>query len=491
MLRRRRVALLLPVVVAGIAALVCSLAQPDRYAASAEVLIRQPADLVQFDPQTGIRRDQSREVSLQADLITSAAVKERVTELIGSAPSVSTTVRPRADVVVVSAEASTTADARTVVDAYVRAYVELRRGEMARRLLLVLERTTIQYQAVTDQLAAHTAAGGPLDAEGRVLLLQQAELQQRIDQAQITVGSRSSAGYALGPARGDDTPASPKPVVSTVLASFAGALVGLLAVTVLEVLDDTIAVPDDLGPLGLRCPVIAEMPRADAIGRASIDQPKGPVAEAVRRVRTALPFLGAATAPKVILVTSANPAEGKTSVATNLAAVLAATGGSSCLVSADLRRPRVEAELGIDADDGLSTLLLGSHRLPGSLVAVAERPGLYVLPSGPIPPNPAELLGSPRTAELLAELRAAFDTVVIDSAPVLPVTDAALLAEHVDLVLLVVAAGQTTRTTLERAIEVLHQVKAPVAGLVFNQPAAGPAGPVAGGRNHSTRRRTH
>lgn len=468
---RRRVVLL--VALAAVAtSLTCSLLQPERYAASADVLIPQPTDLVQFNPQAAVRQDLSREVQLQADRITSSAVRDQVKDLIGATPAVTATPQVGADVIVVAATAPTLAEARNVVDAYVQAYVEVRRNEAGLRLFAFLDQTLGQYQEVRDRLAARPIAeDGTLDAEQRALLLQQADLRERIDQAQVSGGARSAGVFSLGPARGPAEPVTPTPVLSTILAGLAGTLIGLAAVVVIEVLDDTISEPDDVGPRARRLPCVAEVPYSRQIGTVATDRLTGPAAEALRSVRTALSFVSLDGAPQVIQVTSSNPGEGKTTTAVNLAVSIAATGRRVCLVSGDLRRPRLEAELGLPTGDGFTSVVLGAVDLHDVLMTVPNHSRLSVLPAGPLPPNPAEVIESVAADAVFARLRDEFDTVVLDSAPVLPVTDGALLSERADLTLLVVAAGRTTRTDLDRALEILDQVAAPVGALVVNHPA--------------------
>ncbi|MGI8754672.1 MAG: polysaccharide biosynthesis tyrosine autokinase, partial [Acidimicrobiales bacterium] len=324
----------------------------------------------------------------------------------------------------------------------------------------------------TTQLAALPASpDGTLDAAQRVLVLQQGDLREKIDKTQVSGGARSAGGFSLGPASGPAGPVSPTPVLSAILAALAGGLVGLLTVAVLEVLDDTISGAGDVGPAARRLPCLAEVPRANKVEAVSLDHPTHPAAEAFRSVRTGLPFVTTGGVPRVIHITSANPGEYKTTTAVNLAVTFAATGRRVCLVSCDLRRPRLEAVLGVANTEGFTSVILGAARLGEVLVAVQRQSHLYLLPTGPIPPNPAEVIKSSMAHTIFARLRAEFDVVVIDSAPVLPVTDAAVLSGQADLTILVVAAGRTTRADLDRAVEILDQVSAPIGALVINHPA--------------------
>lgn len=194
--------------------------------------------------------------------------------------------------------------------------------------------------------------------------------------------------------------------------------------------------------------------------------PSAAASEAFRVLRTNIQFLGLDQPLKTILVTSASPAEGKTTTIANLAVAFAQSGMRVCIVDADLRRPMVAKTFDIDNWSGLTTALLGQKSVE-STVRETTVPGLYVLPSGPIPPNPAELLGSQRMTNLLAELEANFDMVLVDTPPILAVTDAAVLAPKVGGVVLVVRSGKVDRRQALRAKEALAAVKANVLGAVL------------------------
>lgn len=194
--------------------------------------------------------------------------------------------------------------------------------------------------------------------------------------------------------------------------------------------------------------------------------PGAAASEAFRVLRTNLQFLGLDKPLKSIVVTSATPGEGKTTTLGNLAAAFAQTGANVCLVDADLRRPMIAKTFGAENWSGLTTALIGQAALEDCLQK-SNVPGLTVLPSGPIPPNPAELLGSSRMAKLLAELEQRFDMVLVDTPPVLAVTDAALLAPRVGGVLMVVRSRGVARQQVNRAKEALEAVKANVLGVVL------------------------
>jgi capsular exopolysaccharide synthesis family protein len=172
---------------------------------------------------------------------------------------------------------------------------------------------------------------------------------------------------------------------------------------------------------------------------------------------------------KTVLITSPSGSEGKTSTVANLGVVLAKAGERVAVVGCDLRRPRLGAFLGRGESPGFTSVLIGQADLKMAMQPVHNTPGLALLGTGPIPPNPAELLGSEKAAEILRALAAGFDIVLIDSPPLLPVSDAQVLAAYADAVLMVVTVGQTTEAEVTRASELLTQVNARPTGIVLNK----------------------
>lgn len=201
---------------------------------------------------------------------------------------------------------------------------------------------------------------------------------------------------------------------------------------------------------------------------------QSPRAESFRQIRTNLQFAHVGHASKAILVTSSLPGEGKSTTAINIAIALAQSGQRVALVDADLRRPMAAEYLGLERNVGLTTVLIGRANL-ADVVQPWGRDDLHVLTSGEIPPNPSELLGSDDMIQIMQKLEATFDAVVIDAPPLLPVTDAAILAQRVGGVVLVVGSQSVKTTELERSLSALEMVEADVLGVVLNKlPAKGP-----------------
>ncbi len=253
----------------------------------------------------------------------------------------------------------------------------------------------------------------------------------------------------------------------TLLAALVGAMVAVGVAFLVEYLDDTIKTPEDvsralgLGTLG-------------AIGRLAkgeeelvvVAQPFSPVAEAFRVLRTNIRFSSVDRPLQTLLVTSPGVSEGKSNAVANLAVAMAQAGLRVVAVDADLRYPRLHQLFDLDQRDGLTESLLEGHT--DGRLQPTQMEGLRVLPSGELPPNPAEIVGSQHMQKLLHELAQGVDAVLIDSPPVLPVADATVLAQAVDGVLLVLEAGKTRRQAARRAVESLRQVGANVVGVVLN-----------------------
>ena len=267
-------------------------------------------------------------------------------------------------------------------------------------------------------------------------------------------------------------PIRPKPLNTTMLAGAIGLSLMLGTVFLIEYLDDTLKTPDDIQRyLGL--PVIgyiAEMKVSDKSPEALYvaRQPRSPVTEAFRALRTNLEFAGINQPLHTLLVTSSGPHEGKTSISTNLAGIIAQGDRNVVIIDADMRRPRVHRFLSLPNQMGLSDLFRGTLDLASVKRLVDEKGTMQAITSGNLPPNPAELLGSTRMDQILEEVSADADMVIIDSPPSL-VADATILAAKVDGVVLVIEPGKTERAPAIAALEQLQRADARVVGVILNR----------------------
>ncbi len=199
----------------------------------------------------------------------------------------------------------------------------------------------------------------------------------------------------------------------------------------------------------------------------TITESRSPISEAYRTLRTNLDFAGLDRALKTLVITSAGMSEGKSTTLANLAIVSAQAGRRVILVDADLRRPTLHKVFGLANDAGLTTMMMDDAALASPPLCKTEVEGLSVLTSGPLPPNPAEVMGSRRMEEIIAALAERADQVLFDTPPVVAVTDAAVLATKVDGVVLVVSAGHTRRDHARTAVQRLQQINARLVGAVL------------------------
>ncbi len=264
------------------------------------------------------------------------------------------------------------------------------------------------------------------------------------------------------------SPISPRIKLNLALGALLGLFLGIGFALLRESLDTSVRSPDDLRD-ATEAPLLGLInfdPDAPDAPLAALDS-KSRRSEAFRMIRTNLQYVDVDNPPRSVVITSAVPGEGKSTTACNLAITLGQAGVRVCLVEADLRRPRMADYLGIESAVGLTNWLAGQNDLDDLLVSW-NRGLIAVLPSGPIPPNPSELLGSHNMLLLLEELHRRFDVVLFDAAPLLPVTDAAVLARATDGAILVARHGRTTRFQAAGAVEALGSVNARLLGTVLN-----------------------
>jgi polysaccharide biosynthesis transport protein len=316
-------------------------------------------------------------------------------------------------------------------------------------------------------------------------------LLTKLKEADIAIGLKSSNIRVVDPAMIPGTPSSPAKSRNIALSFLVGLVGGIGLALLREYLDNTVKTPDDVETLS-RLPSLAVVPSfaqlngngkrprllplAASNGHEKLVElvaqhlPKSQTSEAFRALRTALLLSQAEHPPQVILVTSALPREGKTTAAANLAVTLAQLGDRTLLVDADLRKPGVGRILNLTEGKyaGLSSYLAGASSLDLVTVPHPAIPNLAAIPTGPLPPNPADLLSSHKLADAIAQLRSQFKFIVVDSPPILAATDAVILSVQADGVLLVVRSGETPKEAFTRARDLLVGVKCRLLGVVLN-----------------------
>lgn len=323
----------------------------------------------------------------------------------------------------------------------------------------VIDGTSVLRVTATDESASEAARISQAAADSFVAWL--GKQDTKLDAAVVAKASAAA------------DPASPQRLPWLVLGGLIGLLLGVLIAIRRAVSDTSVRTPGDLEEV-TGAPVLG----AIAYDRTATQTPlitalgtHHPRYEAVRILRTNLQFLDIDRDNKVITITSSVAGEGKTTTATNLAIALAQTGTQVALVEGDLRRPRVSEYLGIEKTVGLTTVLVGRVNLDAALQQTST-PGLDVLASGALPPNPSEILQTNAMKALVSELRQRFDVVLIDAPPLLPVTDASLLASISDGAILVVRHGKTGRETIRSATGRLNSVGARLLGTVLSMSPA-------------------
>lgn len=266
-------------------------------------------------------------------------------------------------------------------------------------------------------------------------------------------------------------PVSPKPRLNISMGLILGLLIGGAFALLRETLDTSIKNVEDVERAAPGVSLLGTVFFSSDNSKnrvVTVTNPRSPDAEAFRQLRTNVQFARIDSAVKSLVVTSALPGEGKSTVSANLAIALAQAGQRVVLVEADLRRPSLAEYLGFEQAVGLTDVLIGRVPLEDVLQEFGPEPRLAVLPCGPIPPNPSEVLGSHAMQELIGSLEAIADVVIFDTPPLLPVTDAAVLAAHTAGALIVVRANKTTRVQVSRSLAALQAVGATPLGVTLN-----------------------
>jgi polysaccharide biosynthesis transport protein len=470
-LRRRAWVIVGVTALCTIAALVLSLLQTPLYASSARILIQRQS------PSSGFEASNQR---LNADLVSeiesqffnSEAVRSLARERLGYPASASASAVGRGSVIQVRAVHSEPARAAEIANVYAQAYIDARREST----LGEYDDTAAAIQTKIDEVNGLIALAEPgQGGDYESLITQRATLQKSLDDVEVGRQLAQGGGPIILSQGGEPTdPFRPSPARDAMGGLAVGLLLGIGLALLLEHLDDSIKSAADLSAATGGAPLLAVIPRQadwrnkDEAQLVSLAQPSSPTAEAYRTLRTSVQFAGLERPIRTLQVTSPRAQDGKTTTATNLAVALSRAGQRVILVDCDLRRPRVHEFFGLSSAVGFTSVLVGEAALMTAVQVVPELERLRVLPSGPTPPDPSELLSSRRTADLLVALREAADVVILDTPPVLPVSDALVLADSIDAVMLVVSARSTTKKEAQRAYELLQQVDAPLIGVVMN-----------------------
>lgn len=381
----------------------------------------------------------------------------------------------------------TTQDAQlaaSVPNAFSTGYIEYQRqqaqaaSEAAQQAIQAqIDPIEEQLEELNTQLSSRQAVEdlslrSTLETERAALSARLAVLQQRLSDVLAAAPVNLAAGELIEPAVVPSAPASPDHIQNGSLAAVLGLVLGVALAFLRERLDDRLKGREDL-ERSTKVPVLAAIPRYTSLNKRAreiitISQPRSAASEAYRSLRTNVQFLSLQSELRTLLMTSAAAGEGKTVTSVNLAVAFAHSGRRVILVSADLRRPTLEGYFGLPNREGLSSWLTAADRELWGLIVDPGIDNLRVLPSGPVPPNPAELLSSPRFGELVRLLKGHADLVIIDSAPALAVADSPIISSQIDGTILVIDGASTHRSPVIRAAEELRRVGADLLGTVFN-----------------------
>ena len=478
--RRKLVAALALVLVFG-TAIGLSARQTPIYESSARLIIEPSQSIFQGGGSNYI--DPAR-IETEIQVIQSEPVAGKVRERLGSAPGVSASVVGTTAVIDVAARHTAAPRAAVIANTYAEAYIDYRRERIVESLAAATKELQAKIDELDKQIAAADARAASLPPradrapnqipEQETLRNQRAAFKERLDEIDVESATPNGGALLATRASAATSPVLPQTTRNAALGLLVGAILGVALAFAAEQLDDSIKSRDDVERVDPELPVLGVIPRVPGWKGSAETRlvtqadPKSVASEAYRALRTSIRFFGVDRALRVIQITSPSAGEGKTTTTANLAVALSQAGHQVVIVSCDLRRPRAHDFFGLSNRVGLTSVLVGVVPLPAALQRVPGKERLAVLASGPLPPNPSELLSSVRTAEVLTALASQFDTVLVDCPPVLPVTDAAVLSARVDGTLLVVSARSTTRKELRRALDGLRQVGAPLIGTVLN-----------------------
>ena len=416
-------------------------------------------------------------VETEIQIVGSQAVHAEAERQFGITATISAVAVGSTAVIEVIAESTDPAQAAKIADAYAESYIAVRRQAAITGLLSTGELLQRNLADVEERLADAQAKGADLQKpapEVQSMLNQKELIEQKLDELEVVREFPDGGAQIIGVAAVPTSPVRPTPLRNGMLGALVGLIFGLALVFLREHLDDSVTGEEDLHRAASDVRLVGTIPAIPAWRNrsepflVSLREPSSPPAEAYRSVRTSIRFMGLDNPLRSILVTSAGPGEGKTTTVANLAVALAGAGQKVLVVSCDLRKPRIHEFFRLSNSTGFTSVLLREVTLVDALQTVPKLPRIQVLASGPIPPNPSELLSSNRARGMLVELQELCDVVLIDAPPVLPVTDAVLLSHVVDGTLLVASAGMTGRRPYAKATQSLRQVGGRLVGVVLN-----------------------
>ena len=484
-LRVRKWVIIQAVVIVTLAALVVSFLQPKSYQGTVEVLVseKDTSAAILGTVLPALSEQPERAMQTQVELMQIRPIAEATIQKLNLQMTpdvlisrVTVAAVGQTDLVRITAT-DTTPDlaakiANTLADEYVISERNAQRESIAEAAAEVQKRLDTAKQeiiALGRKIAATPNPSQDLSAELQIATGTYTTLAEKFEQLRINERLETGPARVVSTAVTDTRAVAPQPMRNAAFGLVVGLLFGVGMAFFYEYLDNTIKSTVEIEKI-LGSPVLGTIPmdkfeKGQKRRLAIVDAPGSSTAEAYRVLRNSLDFINFQHDLKTLIVTSAAPGEGKSTVASNLAAALAQAGKKVVLVSVDFRRPTTDQFFAVNNMIGLSDVLLGTHSLKGAL----QRPGdeqLLVLSAGKMPPNPSELLGSEKMAEVIKSLGEWGEWIIIDTPPLLAVADPAAVARWVDGVLMVSQAGVSTRDAGRKALELLQKVGARIIGVV-------------------------
>jgi polysaccharide biosynthesis transport protein len=489
-LRRRWAWVLIPAILLTSLQVVRSERTTPMYATSAELLLQgRSTDALLSgidDPNRVQAYTVSAVLATEIRIVQSDTLRRRVSEQLGYPAFVIGSGDDIASVMNLTARDSNPRRAAETANAFAQAYIDYRREQSIADLDVAtaeLKRRVAGFQNDIDRLTARLtdpanaapAIASAITAQRESLIKSRDNFQTRIDALSVDASLKSGGASILTPAEEPSVPYSPRPARSAATGLLSGLVLGLGLAFLRDFLDDRIRNKEDLNALAPSVPVLGVIPkmrrltrrRLAKLGRHAAAVPPEAV-EAYRSLRSAITFLSVDKPVSVIQVTSPHSGEGKSTTARNLARVMSQTGFSVLVIDGDMRSPTLHGLFGVGNDHGFSDLLAGRLGIAAASQTLALDDDLTVLPAGPTPPNPAELLGSKRAKDVMQAVGEHYDVVLIDGPPVLAVTDPVVISNLVDATIVVTKSGTSTREDTALALEVLEQANANVIGFVLN-----------------------
>ncbi len=481
--RARKWVIIQAVLIVALAAFAVSLLQPERFVGEAKVLVSEKdsgaALFGQVLPEFSSQPE--RGLQTQVQLMQLRPLAENTIRRLGLEMSpeqllakLSVSAVGQTNVVAIRASAGDPEAAREIANTMAEEYVKWSRETKRESLNVAADEVEQRLNDARDQILElgrriqDEGKNDELSAELDIAVGSYTTLAEKLEQLRINEQLEEGSGRVVSPAVASSAPVEPRPVRNVVLGVVVGLIFGLAMAFLYEYMDNTIKSTEEAERL-YGGPVLGIIPvekfeKGDKRRLTIIEHPGSAAAEAYRVLRNSLDFVNFEHKIKKLLITSATPAEGKSTVAANLAASLSRAGKKVVLLSCDFRRPTTEQFFNVNNLIGLSDVLLGTHALKAAL----QRPGdesLLILTAGKMPPNPSELLGSIKMKELLDELGEWADWIILDSPPILAVADPVSVARYTDGVLMVSKAATATREAAAKSVELLGKVGAEVMGV--------------------------